>query len=711
MGSTKVLHHNIGPGQWYPHGATVFEGGVNFSIACGYAISVKLLLFERADSMEPREIILLDPERNRTFFFWHVFVEGAGAGTHYAWRVNGPGDTSSTGLRFDGKKVLLDPRSQAVNNGLWIRERACGQEDNGPFSMRSVIPIDTDYDWEGDRPLGNSSHNMIVYEMHVRGFTRHPSSGVASPGTFTGIVEKIPYLKSLGITHVELMPVMAFDEQDVAHEVSILGLTNYWGYSTHSFFSPHPGFCATPEEGTHRREFRDMVKALHRADIGVILDVVLNHTAEGGKGGPTINFKGLGNNVAYHLDRKDRRRYRDYTGCGNTVNCNHPLMCKLLLDCLEYWVKEMHVDGFRFDLASVFIRDQNGNPMENAPAVWGIELSDPLVNTHVIAEAWDAAGLYQVGRFPGFRWKEWNGKYRDVMRRFVRGDGGMVGDAATRISGSSDLYERGGRSPTNSINFVTCHDGFTLLDLVSYNEKHNHANGHSNGDGMDDNLAWNCGVEGVTDDPSIISLRIRQAKNFMAILFLSRGIPMILAGDEMLRTQRGNNNCYCQDNELSWIDWSLAEKNRDMVRFVSELAAFRKRHPSLTRQRFFTGKKTRDGRFPDVMWHGKELGKPLWTDQKARILAFTAGAAEDNGEDLHVILNMSDELVVMPLPKAPGLQWYRAVDTSLSSPGDIVIPSDQRALKASTFRVKPRSVVVFEGRLALLPRRKRRLRR
>ena len=395
---------------------------------------------------------------------------------------------------------------------------------------------------EADEPLARPQQNAIIYELHVGGFTSHPSSGVAHPGTFDGLIEKIPYLKALGITHVELLPIMAFDEQDVPPDTAALGLENYWGYSTHSFFSPHPGYCVTPEQGTHQREFRDLVKALHRAGIGIILDVVFNHTAEGGEGGPIINFKGLENGVFYHLDAADKRIYRDYTGCGNTVNCNHPIVASFILNCLEYWVREMHVDGFRFDLASAMARGEDGHPLRDAPLIWGIELSEQLAATKLIAEAWDAVGLYQLGNFPGFRWAEWNGRYRDLIRGFVRGDRGLISEVATRISGSPDFYQPQHRLPINSINFVTCHDGFTLHDLFSYETKHNHANGEDNRDGHNENISSNCGVEGDTADPQILALRRQLAKNTTAILLLSQGVTMLLAGDEVLRSQRGNNN-------------------------------------------------------------------------------------------------------------------------------------------------------------------------
>ena len=685
------------PGRRYPAGANVEEEGVNFSVFSRHATSAELLLYEGCESDRPFQVIHLDPEINHTFFTWHVMVEDLPPGTQYTWRMDGPRDTKGGGYRFDPRRELLDPWARGVCDNMWDRAK---ESREGPIphqGMRAVVVADDDYDWEHDEPLRIASEQTLVYELHVGGFTRHPSSGVTHPGTFSAMIEKIPYLKSLGISHVEIMPVMAFDQQDVPAQVADHGLHNFWGYSTHSFFSPHPAYCVTPERGTHRAEFRNMVKALHRAGIGVILDVVFNHTAEGGEGGPHINFKGFANETFYHLNSLDRRIYRDYTGCGNTVNANHPFVARFIIDCLEYWVREMHVDGFRFDLASAMARGEDGRPMHNPPVLWGIELSDFLSGTKIIAEAWDAAGLYQVGTFPGYRWSEWNGRYRDSVRCFVRGDPGLVGDLATRIAGSSDLYQANWRLPINSVNFVSCHDGFTLCDLVSYNHKHNAANHEDDRDGCQENCSWNCGVEGDTDDPAVNALRRRQAKNFIAILLLSQGIPMLLAGDEMLRTQKGNNNAWCQDNELGWIDWRLTEKNGDMVRFVRGMIALRKRHPSLQRRRFFAGHQAKGARFPDIQWHGDRLSVPPWTDPQARHLAFTLGETAAGEEPLHVLLNMGASDRCFEIPALDDLVWRRAVDTDLASPADIVMGKERPAIEGSRYLVASRSVVVLEG--------------
>jgi isoamylase len=692
-----MKRYTVSPGRGFPFGATADEAGTNFSIWGLRSTGAELLLFESAGSREPFQVIRLDPVENRTYYSWHVYVEGLPPGIHYAWRLSGPDDTSKSGFRFDGRKGLVDPYARAVSHLLWNRRLASRPGDNIASSIRGIVVPADRYDWEGDRPLNRAPEQSIIYEMHVGGFTRHPSSKVRRSGTFSGVIEKIPYLKSLGITDVELMPVMAFDEQDVAGSAGAGGLKNYWGYSTHSFFSPHPGYCVSPEKGTHIKEFRDMVKALHRAGIGVILDVVLNHTAEGNADGPTINFKGLGNRGFYHLDPENLSVYRDYTGCGNTVNCNFPIVSAFLIDCLEYWVREMHIDGFRFDLASVLARGYDGEPIHYAPMPWQIELSDILGNTRLIAEAWDAGGLYQVGEFPGFRWAEWNGRYRDVIRHFVRGDAGLIGEVATRLSGSSDLYEPGGRLPVNSINFITCHDGFTLWDLVSYNEKHNEANAQDNLDGSDDNASWNCGMEGETDIPEILALRRRQAKNFMAVLFLSQGVPMILSGDEVLRTQQGNNNCYCQDNEISWFDWGLNRENGEMLLFTKKMIAFRRRHPSLMRKQFLKGR-SNGGDLPDITWHGVKLNEPRWDDPDAKMLAFTLAGATEAEEHLHVMLNMSDGTVQMELPAVSGRSWYRAVDTSLPSNSAILEARRQPRTVQRFYSVAPRSVVVLEAR-------------
>jgi glycogen operon protein len=686
-------HYRTQAGDWGVAGATFAEHGVNFCCFSRHATRVELLLFEHEESREPLQIIELDPRENHTFFFWHVLVEDLPSGICYGWRIDGPNDTRESGCRHDPDKLLLDPRCTTVSDRLWDRAAACRPGSDLATAMRSVL-IRDDYDWEGDQHLHVPLTEAVIYEMHVGGFTRHPSADTQYPGTFRAVIEKIPYLTELGITHVELLPGMAFDLQDVPPKTAQLGLENFWGYSTHSFFAPHPHYACDPRRA--RDEFRDMVKALHRAGIGVILDVVYNHTAEGGADGPIISFKGMGNEIFYHLDFEDRSQYRDYTGCGNTVNCNHPLVTRFLIDSLHYWAHDMHVDGFRFDLASAMARGEDGNPQYHAPVLWSIELSPELGRAHIIAEAWDAAGLYQVGDFPGFRWAEWNGHYRDVLRAFVRGDGGLIGDVATRISGSSDLYQSRGRRPANSVNLITCHDGFTLNDLVSYNEKHNLANGEDNRDGHDHNLSWNGGVEGPTDDPNVLAVRQQQARNFMAILLLSQGVPMLLAGDELLRTKHGNNNTYCQNNELSWIDWRLADENRAMLDFTRAMIAFRHRHATLRRNYFLTGAPEHEHGMPDIHWHGTKLDTPPWGDPDARFLAFTLAGLEPDEPHLHVMLNMWTDPLDFAVPPAPGRRWYQAIDTAQAP--YIWSLHDQTALTRDGIRVAARSIVVLEAR-------------
>jgi glycogen operon protein len=564
--------------------------------------------------------------------------------------------------------------------------------------MRGTVVDVGNYDWDGDHPLNRPMDETVVYEMHVGGFTRSPTSGVRNPGTFSAIVEKIPYLRSLGVTAVELLPIFQFDEKEIDKPSPVDGrpLSNYWGYSTVGFFAPHSRYCVAPEEASHVREFRDMVKALHRAGIEVILDVVFNHTSEGNHQGPTMSFKGLENSVYYHLVPSDREYYMDYSGCGNTVNCNHPLVDKFIVECLEYWVREMHVDGFRFDEGSILARGEDGAAMIHPPVIWHIELSEQLAETKIFAEAWDAAGLYQIGYFPGYRWAEWNGRFRDDVRRFVKGDAGLVGAVANRISGSADIYQCSGHLPINSVNFINCHDGFTLNDLVTYNEKHNDANGEGNRDGNDGNDSWNCGVEGPTADPGIEAFRSRQIKNLATILMLSRGVPMFVAGDEVRRTQGGNNNAYCQDNEISWFDWELVDRHPDLFRFFRELIGRRRRHPAAHRPRFFTGQTNERG-LKDITWHGCQLNSPGWDDPHSRVLGFTlAGFVED--VDLHAMLNMEMSDLDFELPEVPGRRWYRVVDTSLASPQDIAEHGYEQAIDGSRYHVNSHSVVVLISR-------------
>jgi isoamylase len=684
----------LAAGRPQPLGAEVRDGGVNFSVYSEHATSVQLLLFPDEQATEPDRIFTLDREINHSFHFWHCFVPGVQPAQLYAYRMDGPHDTSQSGGRFNVNKVLIDPYALGNVTTLWDRGKAVGPEDNVATSMRSMVLDPDDYDWEDDEFPNVPMADSIIYEVHVGGFTKSPTAGVEHPGTFRGLIQKIPYLQSLGVTAVELLPIYDFDETQVLRNAPDgTPLRNYWGYDPYGHFAPQSSYCTEPEEGSHLREFRDMVKALHKVGIEVILDVVYNHTSEGNQYGPTISFRGQANEAYYHLVPQDKQYYMDFSGCGNTFNANHPVVTKYIVDSLEYWVNECHVDGFRFDLGSVLSRGTDGGPMAAPPVLWNIELSRVLSQTKVIAEAWDAGGLYQVGRFPGKRWCEWNGPYRDDIRRFVKGDAGIVGTVATRIAGSKDLFGPEEELPSNSINFVTCHDGFTLNDVVSYNGKHNDANGENNRDGSDDNRSWNCGAEGPTDDPGVEALRLRQVKNFAAILLLSRGTPMLLGGDEFRRTQGGNNNAYCQDNEISWYDWTQVDANADTVRFFSAMIAFRKRFSTLHRDDFFGDSRNARG-VAEVAWHGCLLDQPGWNDPECRVLSFTLGGLHDE-EDLHVILNMTDQGADFELPDVPGQRWTLAVDTARPSPGDILDPGAETPVEGGAYHASGRSTVVL----------------
>ncbi|WP_370084626.1 glycogen debranching protein GlgX [Streptacidiphilus sp. MAP12-16] len=677
-----------------PLGASVVRAGVNFSVFSPGATRVELLLFERHDAQEPSRVVVLDSEMNRSYDFWHCHVAGLSAGQVYGFRMDGPGGTRETGFRFDRAKVLLDPYARANINSVWDRVGAVGPGDNCASSMRSMV-VDLDaYDWEGDRPLRTPLAESVIYEAHVRGLSASPTSGVEHPGTFVGLVQKIPYLKELGITAVELLPVFDFDETQVLRTgPDGTELRNYWGYDPFGFFAPHTGYCADARNCHHITEFRDMVKAMHRAGIEVILDVVFNHTSEGNENGPTISFRGQANEAYYHLWAQDRRHYMDFTGCGNAVNANHPAVAKFIIECLEYWVTEHHVDGFRFDLASELSRGPGGYELEVPPSLWGIELSGILSETKIIAEPWDGSGLYQVGRFPGNRWSQWNGPFRDEVRRFVRGDAGLVGSIATRVGGSRDVFSRSSDLATNGINFITCHDGFTLNDLVSYDTKHNWANGESNADGAGENYSWNCGVEGPTDAEDVERLRVRQIKNLAAILLLSRGVPMILAGDEFRNSQGGNNNAYCQDSALAWLDWDQADKEVEVRGFFQGMIGLRKGVAALRSARFFCGRLNERG-LPDVSWHGTALGAPGWDDPQARVLSFTL-AGFDGEQDLHVIFNMFHLGLDFEVPAIAGHRWVKTADTAEGTGRDVFAPGSGLPVSGSTIHAHGRSVVVL----------------
>ena len=673
----------------FPLGASFVDGGVNFCVFSRHATGMELLLFDREDDPRPSRIIHFDPVSDRTYHYWHVFVPGIETGQIYGYRAAGP-SVPSEGLRFDDSKVLLDPYGRAVvvpQN--YSREDACGAGDNAATALKSAVVDLRGYDWEGDVPLHRPSSRTIIYEMHVRGFTRHPSSGVAEEkrGTYAGLVEKIPYLQELGITAVELLPVFQYDPQDAPP-----GRVNYWGYAPVSFFAPHTAYGMHREPQKLVDEFRDMVKALHRAGIEVILDVVYNHTAEGNQGGPTACFRGL-DNTSYYILEADRSHYANYSGTGNTLNANHPVVRRMIVDSLRYWVEEMHVDGFRFDLASILARDSSGHAIPNPPVLWDIETEPSLAGTKLIAEAWDAAGLYQVGSFIGDRWKEWNGRFRDDLRDFFRGEPGAVGRIADRLIGSPGIFGHEEREVEQSVNFVTCHDGFTLNDLVSYNCKHNEANGEENRDGANDNRSWNCGVEGPTDDPAIESLRNRQVRNFLTTTLLSLGVPMINMGDEVRRTQGGNNNAYCQDDETSWLDWTLLEQHADVLRFVSLLNARRLQRSSGHEDRRVTlNQLIRDARHA---WHGVRLNQPDWSGN-SRCLALTA-EMQGGSILIHLMMNAGWEPrdFELPPPAEDGPGWLRWIDTALASPEEIVPWEEATAVSTTEYRVQDRSVVVL----------------
>ncbi|HVP29362.1 MAG TPA: glycogen debranching protein GlgX [Myxococcota bacterium] len=677
-----------------PLGASVQPGGVNFSLFSKHATCVELLLFDREDAAQPSRTIALDAARHRTYHYWHVFVPGLEAGQLYGYRVHGPFEPQR-GLRFDPQKLLLDPYAlEVVVPEAYTRAAASAAGDDTAIAMKGVVADARRYDWEGDRPLQRPRAETVVYELHVRGFTRHPSSGVApgEAGTYAGLIGKIPYLQALGVTAVELLPVFQFDAQDAP-----AGRVNYWGYAPVALFAPHRAYSSRRDPLGPMDEFRDLVKAFHRAGIEVILDVVFNHTAEGGEDGPTLSFRGL-ENAAYYLLENGGSRYSDLTGTGNTLNANHPVVRRLIRDSLHYWVEHMHVDGFRFDLASILARDEAGRPMPNPPILWDIESDPVLAGTKLIAEAWDAAGLYQVGSFIGDSWQEWNGRFRDDVRRFLKGDEGMVGRLANRLLGSPDVYGHEEREPEQSINFVTCHDGFTLEDLVSYDRKHNDDNGEQNRDGSDDNASWNCGVEGPSDDPAVEALRSRQIRNFLVTVVLAAGTPMLSMGDEMRRTQRGNNNAYCQDNEISWLDWSLLERHRDVHRFVKEMLAFRRRRDVIVERPQLTLNELL--RLARIEWHGVALRRPDWS-QSSHSLAFTITSLHERFR-LHGMINAFWEALRFELPPASGGgdAWRRWVDTSLPSPNDLVAWEKAPRLIETTYRVEPRSLALLVMPLA-----------
>jgi isoamylase len=676
-------------GRSAPLGATVVRGGVNFSVYSRDAARIDLVLFDNEDA-PPSRIIRLDPPVNRTYHYWHIFVPGLQPGQLYGYRAHGSFEPA-LGLRFDASKVLLDPYGRGVIAPLgYSRDNAARNGyDNAATAMKSIVVDPHAYDWEDDAPLHRLSSHTVIYEMHVAGFTRHPNSGLpaSTRGTFAGLVEKIPYLRDLGITAVELLPVFQFDSQDCPP-----GHVNYWGYQPVSFFAPHRAYSSRQDRLGPVDEFRNMVKALHRAGIEVILDVVYNHTAEGDHFGPTLSLRGLDNNAYYILNGGSR--YANYTGTGNTLNGNHAVVRRMIVDSLRYWVEEMHVDGFRFDLASILTRDSSGHSMANPPVLWDIETDPTMAGTKFIAEAWDAAGLYQVGSFIGDSWKEWNGRFRDDIRSFFRSEDGTVTRLADRFLGSPEVYGHKKREAEQSVNFVTCHDGFTLNDLVSYERKYNEANGEDNRDGGDDNRSWNCGAEGPTDDPAIEKLRNRQVKNYLTVTLLALGVPMVLMGDEVRRTQRGNNNAYSQDNEVSWFDWGLVEKHADVYRFLKLLIARR----LLRDVEAEVERKNLEQFLADAnkTWHGVKVGQPDWS-HSSHSLAFIAEIPKEKLM-FYIVFNSYWEDLEFELPfmeQWADDPWRRWIDTSLELPADIVDWHTAGPVPGLKYSVASRSVVVL----------------
>ena len=685
--------HDTEPGSPLTLGAYPTGSGVQFSIFSRNATELHLLLFSSPTDTIPDDVYILDPKLNKTGDVWHIHIHGLKAGQLYLYRVDGPQEPGK-GHRFDFSAWLIDPYAKALTDATpwleWKREL-----------MPKCVVIDPAFDWEGDKPLNYPLKDCVIYETHLAGLTRHPSAKVTSPGTYQGVVELIPYFKQLGITSLEFLPVQDFNPQDVFRLNPELGkgLRNYWGYNTVAFFAPAAQYALNTDQGGQVAEFKAMVKALHQAGIEVILDVVFNHTAEGNEKGPTYSFRGLDNSIYYILD-ETKVGYRNYSGCGNTLNCNHPIVRSLIISCIQYWVLEMHVDGFRFDLGSILGRDSTGLLLPNPPIIEMLAEDPVLRNTKLIAEAWDAAGSYQVGSFHGERWAEWNDRYRDDIRRFWANDPRMISGLAMRLSGSSDLYSTNGRKPFHSINFITSHDGFTLNDLVSYEKKHNLSNGEENADGHNANFSKNYGVEGPSQSKEIEGLRNRMVKNFLTTLLLSAGTPMLLGGDEFRRTQQGNNNAYCQDNEISWYDWTLADTHADILRYYRELVLFRIRHQVFKRAEFFSGTDANDNGVSDISWLD-ETGKPTDWFSSRNLLAVlidghrTETKADKDDNDFLLMFNSGNQDIPFLLPMSPcGSLWHLKIDTAgvvdIYPKGESKLLNDQRI-----YWVSARSMVVL----------------
>jgi glycogen operon protein len=706
-------------GKALPIGATVTGRGVNFSLFSRHAHVITLVIFESLAPNSGYVKINLDVSKNKTGDMWHCHIPGLQAGTFYLYQAKGR-YSPEQGFRFNVHKGLIDPYAKALANvSDWDLRTSLGYNPADPatdlsfstqdnlFALPRCIVVDDAFDWQEDQPLNYPLRFSVLYETHIKGLTANPNSKTLHPGTYRGVLEKIPFFKELGVTSLEFMPLQEFYEREYDRFNPRTGepLVNYWGYSTAAFFAPKSAYAADRSPGGAVREFKEMVRELHKAGLEVILDIVLNHTAEGSEQGPTFSFRGLDNTIYYTLDG-NKRYYKNYSGCGNTVNCNNPVVRTFIMDCLRYWVMEMHVDGFRFDLASILGRDEKGRLMENPPVLERIAEDPILRHTKIIAEAWDAGGAYQVGWFPGGRWAEWNDRYRDDLRRYWRGDPRQTRCLATRLAGSSDLYLRDGRKPFHSINFITSHDGFTMKDLVSYNQKHNEENGEFNRDGNDNNCSCNNGFEGPSTNPVLEHIREQMVKNFIASMMVSLGTPMLLGGDEIGRTQKGNNNAYCQDNELSWYDWSLLEKNQNLFRFVKEIIAFRRRHPGFMRPEFYTGRNGRYDAMPDISWFDEKGASPNWEKHNPCLALRMDGSkaeilADRDDNDFFIMFNAGEKQVPFKVCKNPeGKKWVRAVDTSLASPQDICPPGTEFPLVyPDIYLTKAKSLVILISKL------------
>lgn len=665
----------------YLKGAVVMGNGVNFGVYARHAEEMSLEIYREASDETPMYTYDLDRSYNRTGDTWHIYIEGLKPGYYYGWRAHGPYDLRE-GHRYDRGKLLLDPYAMVITPKV-----------SGKIPRKGVILDTSNFHIGKEFRPERGFEDSVIYEMHVRLFTMNPNSQVEERGTYRGLMEKIDHLKDLGVTAVELLPVFEFDETDILGVNPLTGerLKNVWGYNPIGFYAPTSNYMSGDKElgavvGEQVLQFKELVMALHEADIEVILDVVFNHTGEGNEKGPTLSFKGLDNRVYYMLE-ENKMYYANYSGTGNTLNCSHAVVKELIIDCLRYWYGKMDVDGFRFDLAAILGRDSEGRWIGDVSILKDIAQDSILSGAKLIAEGWDAAGGYFLGSFPK-GWAEWNGKFRDTVRKFIKGDPGQVSDLATRIVGSPDLFSNR-RDPSHSINFVTAHDGFTMWDLVSYNEKQNHANGERNMDGEVHNNSWNHGIEGETEDKEVIRLRKQQIKNFIVILMISQGVPMILMGDEMGKTQRGNNNAYCQDNDLNWLDWSRMDANRDIYDFMKRMIAFRKENPSLKRKHFFTGIDSGG----DISWHGIGAGKPDWSrDSKSLAFMIRGSRGNENSErDIYVVLNAYHADLEFQLPKVEGKRWYRVVDTG-SQDDFLDIPV---SVESKGYIVKARSSIVL----------------